>query len=347
MPSTFLAVLTTSASGHPLLAVLLAAAGAVLFGLAAIRQHGIVDRSARDGGQGSLSLRMVVEVVRHPDWLLGAAQGLAAVVLHTLALAFGPISLIQPVGVLAVPVTVAAASVRTRGRPPRSAVLGAALSVFGIVALTLVLLAPGAPTQVAVPGLRLLVLTVAAALVLALAATAVTRRAPLAVRCTTLALAAAALFGLTSPLIRVIGHLFASGTAGHHLVVILVSVAGVALAAPLGLWLMQSAYVAGSPQVVICCLTLGDPVVAVAVGRLLLGEGAGLSPATVVAAVSCGLVAALGVVLLSRSYPHDAAPPGVELAAEPVPAVVDDLPPHPLAADPLPADPGAPTPTGG
>ncbi|MCW2809629.1 MAG: integral rane protein, partial [Friedmanniella sp.] len=317
--------LTTGPAGHPVLAVVLAAAGAVLFGFAAIRQHGIVDSSARGEGRRSLSRSMVREVVRHPDWLLGAAQGVAAIVLHTVALAFGPISLIQPVGVLAVPVTVAAESVRARRRPTRSAVLGAALSVLGIIALTLVLLAPESAVTVTVPGLRLVLVTVAVTLLLSLAVTALTRRASLPVRCTTLALTAATLFGLTSPLLRVIGHLVASGAAHGHLLLIAANVAGIALAAPLGMWLMQTAYVAGSPQVVICCLTLGDPVVAVAVGRLLLAEGAGLSVVTVVVALGCGLVAAVGVLLLSRSYPHDAVPsPGVELPEPAAPVVAWD-----------------------
>lgn len=74
---------------------------------------------------------------------------------------------------------------------------------------------------------------------------------------------------------------------------------------------MQSAYRFGSPQVVICCLTLIDPLTAVVGGRLLL-DGASVTGPTLAGAgtcaVTCAVVAAVGVVLLARDYPADAAP---------------------------------------
>jgi len=69
-----------------------------------------------------------------------------------------------------------------------------------------------------------------------------------------------------------------------------------------GGWSIQQAYASGPADVVISCLTVGDPLTAVILGSLLLGEGAQLTPATSIAMVCCALAAAAGVRLLAKHH---------------------------------------------
>lgn len=308
------AVLMTGADG---LAALLAAVGAVLFGLAAVRQHAAVQDTVSGDRPGTgVTLGSVWRLVRDPAWLVGTLQAVVAGGLHILALALAPITLVQPIGVLAVPVTVTATVLRNRRRPRRAQVVGSLLSVGGVVALTLLLLAPHS-SAVVLPGWRSLTATVAVATAAGIAAIVTGRRRRGRLRCVTLASTAAALFGLNSILIRTVGHILATDSSTLHSAALVTALTGIAVALPVGLWAMQTAYVSGSPQVVLCCLTLVDPLAAVAGGRLLLHDGLLMTPFAVVAGAVSALVAVAGVVFLSAAESSDAAGRSVAEPAEP------------------------------
>lgn len=286
-------------SADHLVAVVLAVLAAVLFGLAAVRQHGAVHATMSTGQHGGgLGVAAAWRLVRDPTWLLGALQAAAAAGSHVVALALAPITLVQPIGVLAVPVTVLGSAAAAHRSPGRRPLLGAALGVGGVAALTVVLLGPAAqPVQLPSWGL---LLGVVLGIVAGAAVVVRSQQSwPPAARCLLLSVTAAVLFGLNAILLRTIGHLVATGGLAAHLPLLWTALAGMALALPLGLWSMQTAYTAGSPQVVICCLTLVDPITAVVGGFLLLHDGVALSALSWVGAFACTAVAAVGVVLLS------------------------------------------------
>lgn len=284
------------------MAVALATLGAVLFGLAALRQQGAVLATVVGPLTRLGRLRAFVRLARQPAWLLGAAQGLAGGLAHVAALALAPITLVQPVGVLAVPVTVVASAWAAHRRPSRSQVLGSVLSVSGIAGLTVLLLRSATqPVALPDPGLLGAVVLTAALLSGAIALSG-GRGRPL-LRCVTLASGAAVLFGLVSVLLRLAGHLLSSGEAAQRLPLLAVCVSGIAVALPVGLWALQTAYLSGSAHVVLGCLTLVDPATAVAGGGLLLHEAVSLSPPLLLAALGCAALAGAGILLLARAYP--------------------------------------------
>ncbi len=294
-------------SGNHLLAVALAVVGAVLFGLAAVRQHGAVQEAPvaqRQTGQRQtgLDLTALWHLVRQPAWLIGAFQALVAGGSHVVALALAPITLVQPIGVLAVPVTVIGSALATGRRPRPAQVLGSALGVGGVAALTVLLIAP-ASRPVVLPAWGTLFAVVVVLVGLGALVTRAGGLGPPLARCLQLSVTAAVLFGLNSILLRMAGHLVGAGPLLADLPLLVTAVVGVALALPVGLWAMQTAYTAGSPHVVICCLTLVDPITAVLGGYLLLHDGVALSSLGVAGALACTAVAAAGVVLLSRKYP--------------------------------------------
>ena len=294
-------------SAAHVVAVLLATLGAVLFGLAAVKQHGAVRAGAEVGDHGRHGVLGMLRLLRDRTWLAGAVQATVAGGTHIVALVLAPITLVQPVGVIAVPVTVVASAVKARRRPRTSEIVGSAMSLLGIAILTVLLLSPTAQ-PVVLPGWGVLGGTVLAlvAVTALVVATPVGRTHPGA-RCIALATLAALLFGLNSVLLKVIGQAIRSGFVAADRPDLLVAVTGIALALPIGLWSMQAAYLSGSAQVVICCLTLADPLTAVIGGHYLLGDGVDAQGGTLLAAVVCALVAAAGVVVLSKDYPVEVA----------------------------------------
>jgi drug/metabolite transporter (DMT)-like permease len=295
-------------------AVVLATIGAVLFGLAAVQQHGAVRAGAKTGDSPPDAARRLFRLVRDRSWLVGAVQATVAGSTHVVALTLAPITLVQPVGVVAVPVTVVASAWRRGHRPSSTQMVGSVMSVAGIAVLTLLLLSPTAQ-PVVLPAWAVLAGTVLAlvALTALVVATTVGASRPGA-RSVALATLAALLFGLNSVLLKVVGETIRNGFAAADRPDLIVSVLGLALALPVGLWAMQAAYLTGSAQVVICCLTLADPLAAVIGGYLLLGDGVGAGPGTLIAALACSLVAAAGVVVLSKEYPPEVVPGGAGLA---------------------------------
>jgi hypothetical protein len=118
-------------------------------------------------------------------------------------------------------------------------------------------------------------------------------------------------------------------------------VAGIAAAVLVGGWLVQQAFASGPPEVVIACLTVVDPIVAVLLGAVLLGEGVATPAETWVLLAGAAITATAGVIALARHHPDAAAAraarigPGAAAAPQPVPPPQ----PSPPDAQPRPADP--------
>jgi hypothetical protein len=72
----------------------------------------------------------------------------------------------------------------------------------------------------------------------------------------------------------------------------------------LGAWFVQNAYASGPPDLVIAGLTVIDPMVAVSVGVVILGEAQKADALTLSVFVATGLIAVIGVWLLSKVHPE-------------------------------------------
>lgn len=296
------------------LAVTLAVVAAFFFaGGGFLQQHAIAQvprggtaSRSRDGDR--IGVESFRRLARQPRWLLGWALVAAGVVLHVSALLLAPVSVVQPIGVLAVPVAVLLTARAGRVRPPRSVVAGVALAVGGTGIF--VLLAGGTAGAASTPAtLTGLLIAVAIATAVVVAAELVARARQGATRCVGYASMGAVTYGFGSALIHLVGQATAEG---HALLSPLVVTAGLGAAAALtvGAWAVQQAYASGSPAVVIGTLTVGDPLVAILLSAGLLGGGLNLRPLVVVAMLGCAAAAAAGVRLLATHHPA-AAPPTV------------------------------------
>lgn len=305
-------------------AAALAVLAAASFAVAAVAQH----RAARDAAP----LRTLL---RRPSWLLGAAAAVAGAGLHAVALGLAPVALVQPVGVLAVPLAVLAerrfavraaptapgARPTRRPGPASTASTGGVLAAVAGVAVFVLAAAgraAGAPVDPAP------VLATGTALAAAGALVALwSRRWHGTARCLARAVAAAVAFGLVSALLRAgLGHLDRPGSSAAVLVAI-----GALLAAALvgGGVAVQLAYRSGPPSLVLACLTVLDPIVAVGFGVTALGERVGTGAVDVSVAAGGALLAVAGVALLARHHPEARArerarPAALSPPAAPAPA---------------------------
>ncbi|WP_236792710.1 glycosyltransferase [Amycolatopsis sp. GM8] len=265
-------------------AILLAVVAAVLFALGARWQHGAVH-----AGAGALR---VLDLPRRPRWLAGLALCAVGAGAHAVALGIAPLTVVQPVGVVAIGIT-ALLDGRRRELPL------VAVTTFGVGAFVFVAARSAASTTVTPTAefhAGLIVLGLIA--VLGLLGTRPALR--------TLAYGAAGgiAYGYVSVLMRAVSQDALHGTVGWAAVF---SVAGMVAALLVGGWFVQHAYAAGPPHLTVACLTVVDPLFAVAIGAGLLGEAGNLSGPTAFAELTFAAVAIGGVVALTRK-PAEPAP---------------------------------------
>ncbi|MFV0137914.1 DMT family transporter [Streptomyces sp. HMX87] len=247
-----------------IITVLAALAAGACFAVAGVLQQRVA--SARPDRE-RLSWRLLWHLARHPVWLSGIALAVLAYGFQSLALAFGPLSLVQPLIVcelvFAVPL---AAHLRGVRLGPREW-LGTLAVAAGLAAALVTARPTGGDPASARVGAWLLavgatVLVVAAAMVLRLVVTGVGRAS-----CT--ALAGGTVMGFQSVLLdatvdRMSRGPVALASAWQTYALVAVSVGG--------LLLIQSAFQEGPLAATVTVIDTVEPAVAVAVGTTLFGE---------------------------------------------------------------------------
>ncbi len=292
-------------------AICLAVVDSACFGLAAVLQHRAVRlaigrptldlRPAHEQQHHRLGLTHLAALVKGRAWLGGFALILLGGSLHIVALILAPVSLIQPIGVLGLPIAVLASAALARRRPDLVLAVPIAACV-GSVAAFVWLSSAQQDRALSTVGDLLLTEVVVMALLAAFAFAA--RHLGGWARCVSSAVAGAVGLGLVSALVRGLAQLLAPGWTALISAVGLIMVVGLIAAGLLGGWLVQRAYASGPPEVVIACLTVVDPMVAVLIGFSVLGEGGDLGTSVRAAMIGCGLLAIAGVVALARYHPE-------------------------------------------
>lgn len=281
-------------------AVGLAVLAAACFALAAAFQH----RAARVAFDGStepvatrrLTPRRLLRTVRNRWWLLGLGVAGLGAVLHIGAIALAPVSVVQPVGVLAVPFAVLLGS-RLAGTRPSRTVVGAVLLCMVGVAVFVALAVGSSDTARLTDGRLLSAGLVIGGIVIIFAVLGA--RGPHWIRSAGWASAGAVLYGFVSTLMRAVFLMLADGVPPTDPMVV-GAVLGMIACFGCGLWLIQQALASGRPEVVVGAQTVLDPAVAVLAGVVLLGEGTHLSAPAVAGLVVAAVVAMTGVFRLAR-----------------------------------------------
>ncbi|NGN63310.1 hypothetical protein G5C51_05235 [Streptomyces sp. A7024] len=242
------------------------------------------------------------------SWWLAVGLNLAGALLHVLALRYGPLTIVQPLGaltlVLALPLQAAVVHRRVSAVQWR----GAALTMAGLAGIVL-LTRPTGPDQVLSPTQTAITVTATAVALAALGLTAL-RTGSSTVRSLAYATASGVAFGIGSVLSQTVAVRPTLDTA-----TVLTSIAVIALA-PAGLMLAQAAY-RGGLGAPLATSNLVNPAVAALVGLTLLGEQFSGGALGIVGALAAAAVAARGVFALTQPEPAVAPAPKPRWAVPP------------------------------
>ncbi|GGS42198.1 membrane protein [Streptomyces parvus] len=225
-------------------------------------------------------------------WVAVVLNGIGAV-LHVVALAYGPLSLVQPLGALTIVFALPMAALFVGRRAGATAWRGALMATAGLGGL-LALTGNAEPHTLNGPEQALLA-SVTFGAVGALVVLSRTLRRPV-LRSIVLATGAGAAFGMASVFTKTVAVEWTSGSVRSGALPLLV-IAGLAAA---GLFLSQAAYRGAGLTAPLATVTVVNPVVAAAIGITLFGEHFRLGVPGTVLALSSGALAAAGLIMLTR-----------------------------------------------
>ncbi|WP_010202833.1 DMT family transporter [Salinibacterium sp. PAMC 21357] len=303
--------LTDQISLTPLQAVgiPLALIGAVLLSLGAQFQHrGVARMEKFYGGEASsgLDFGQLKALLARPSWVIGTSFLGLAIVFQLSSLAIAPIMVVQPLGAVALVMTAIMNSRLTKVRLDARSVRAIVMCVGGVgvfVALAAVFAKSTRITQHELSTV-LIILVIVLALWIVLFAVFRKNASPVFY-----ILGAGMLFGFVATLAKVVIDriktivISGSGFESTDLLTVL-CIVGLIAASLLGSYFVQTAYASGPPDLVVAGLTVVDPLVAVSVGIIVLGEASNAPLWAVIAFVITGAVAIFGVFSLSKHHPQ-------------------------------------------
>lgn len=283
-----------SADGTVLvIAVPAAVAGAASFGLASAIQHRVTKQVPK---VRTFNPRMFFDLVRKPIWVLSILTVIVGFSLQVVALAFGPLVLVQPLLVTSVLFGAAFAAWMAHRKMDLVLALGGLACVGGLSAF-LVLARPSGQSS-EFTGAPVLPLALALGL-LVLVSLAAARLVPGEAGVIGMAVATGVLYGVTAGLIKVVaGQIRTGGPAEPFQDWPLYAVCVIG---PMGFLLSQQTFQRGrlmSPALAV--ITTVDPLVAAAIGVSWLGERIESSPAILAGEVIAVVVIIIGIVILTR-----------------------------------------------
>jgi drug/metabolite transporter (DMT)-like permease len=286
---------TAQAVGIPIALV-----GAVFLSFGAqFQSRGVKQVEARRGTSGSeLGGSELLRLVRTRSWLIGTVMLALAIVLQLTSLRFAALIVVQPIGAIALVVTAVLNARMNHVRIHRKVVRAIILCVGG-VGIFVAIAAPSA-TDTAISDDDLRTILVLLAVVLAVLGTlyAIYRA-----RMTPVAYIAGAgiLYGFVATMAKTVINRLIAGQFDWFTVLCGI---GLLAAGAGGLYLVQTAYAVGPPDLVIAGLTVVDPIVAVGIGVLVLGEAQNAPWWAGPAFLVSGAIAVFGVFQLARHHPE-------------------------------------------
>ncbi|MFD9904412.1 DMT family transporter [Streptomyces sp. NPDC059063] len=307
------------------LSVLLSLVSAVAYAGGAILQEQVAATAAE---QQYAPLR------RGAWWVAVVLNGLGGL-LHVVALAFGPLSLVQPLGALTIVFALPMAAVFVRRKAGATAWRGAIMATVGLAGMLSLTRATDSQSLADAERVVLALGTGGAVVALMLLAHAAHRHP--AVRSVLLATAAGIAFGISSVFTKTVA---VDWDAHEPLLRQVPSLAVIAILAVSGLLLSQASYRGAGLAAPLSTVTVVNPVIAAAVGLTLFGESFRYGTTGTAVALACGVVAAGGLILLTTerigaTRPAQDTAPRAEEAAEPsaaAPAATDAPAPATTAA---------------
>lgn len=279
----------------------LALIGAVFLSLGAQLQHrGVVkvESNTVDTLGKGLNVKQLSLLLARPSWVLGTLMLGLAIVFQLGSLYFAPIIVVQPLGAIALVITSILNSRVSHVELNHKSIIAIIMCVGGV--LLFVGVAAFTAVDKPVTDQHLITILIILAVVLTLAAITfgMLRHR---IRAIFYVIMAGVLYGFVATLAKVVlGRL----EQGEFEWLTLLCLIGLIAATALGAYFVQNAYATGPPDLVIAGLTVVDPMIAVAIGILVLGEASQAPLWAGFVFVIAGVIAVWGVFMLARNHPQ-------------------------------------------
>jgi drug/metabolite transporter (DMT)-like permease len=278
----------------------LALVGAVFLSLGAQFQHRGVTKveALTTEVTGGLNVRQLTLLLARPSWVFGSLMLGLAIVFQLTSLAFAPIIVVQPLGAVALVITAVLNARVSKVKLNRASIIAIAMCVGGVGLFVTVAAFTAVDKPVTDQNLVTILVVLGTVLLAFALAFGVLRRRSQAIF---YILGAGVLYGFVATLAKVVINRTQYGNFDW---LTLTCVLGLLLASGLGAYFVQNAYASGPPDLVIAGLTVVDPLVAVGIGIVVLGEASQAPFPAAVAFVVAGAIAIWGVFLLARYHPQ-------------------------------------------
>lgn len=284
------------------LAIFIVVCSSFLFAGGATLQHfaigGIIDK---DSANRSMGMKQLLQMVTTPKWALGLALIGIGASAHIVGLMMAPVTVVQPVGILAVPWSVLLAAKIHGHKPSKEIWAAVAMTIIGIIVFTYFSASNAAKTT-DLSNPLFIVIGCLFVLICGIAFGVFGWFGPAKYRCLAWATGGSFCYGLSSAIIKTISE--KAKLAGFHgdplfwfLVVALLC------CYLIGGWMIQQGYANGPAEIVVGSMTTTDPIIGVAFGLIILGEGALIGPFSALFMAAAGAFAIYGVVVLSKHHP--------------------------------------------
>ncbi|QOV33896.1 DMT family transporter [Streptomyces ferrugineus] len=270
--------------------------------------------------------------MRRPGWWAAVALNGLGGLLHVVALAFGPLSLVQPLGALTIVFALPMAALFVGRKAGSTAWRGAIMATVGLAGL-LSLVGASESQSLGTAERAAVALVTGGIVVTLMVAGRAAHRHP-AVRSMLLATGSGIAFGMSSVFTKIVAVDWDGGVSAADLP----ALATIGVFATAGLLLSQAAYRGAGLAAPLATLTVVNPVVAAAVGITMFGETFRYGTTGTMLALSCGVVAAGGLILLTteriarteaalpEAVPADGAPVGTALDTMPAAELLGGVP---------------------
>ncbi|MGO4691194.1 DMT family transporter [Glaciibacter sp. 2TAF33] len=278
----------------------LALIGAVFLSLGAQFQHRGVNKVEANTVEitGGLNTRQLRLLLARPSWVFGTVMLGLAIVLQLTSLNFAPLIVVQPLGAIALVMTTILNARVSKVSPTRASLVAIALCIGGVGLFVTVAAFTAVDKAVTDANLVTILIMLGIVLVAFGFAFFFLRNRFKAIF---YIIGAGVVYGFVATLAKVIINRVQHGNFEW---LTLTCVLGLLLAAGVGAYFVQNAYASGPPDLVIAGLTVVDPLVAVGIGIVVLGEASQAPLWASIVFVVAGLIAIWGVFLLAKYHPQ-------------------------------------------
>lgn len=293
------------------LAIAIVVGSSVAYAGGSTLQHLAVNRLIDHEAENlAMNFAQLWRLIRTPQWLLGLFTIVIGASAHIVALMLAPVTVVQPVGILAVPWAVLMAARIHRHTVTRAMWLAVSMTVAGIVVFTMLASTKASvetvldPTAIAIGCGVIMVMGTSLALL--------GWKGPVHLRCLMWASAGSFFYGLSAGMVKATSEVLKHDNF-HVRPVFWVVVPFLLLSYAVGGFMVQQALANGPAEITVGSMTTTDPIVAVSFGLVVLGEGVRITPIVGVGMALAGVFAVWGVVVLSRHHPDAARPRRVSI----------------------------------